>query len=169
LVQNTYMQVWQIPGYLYKCYNGEKLMSLSLLICQQAVTPGNGKKSWYNDHCSSWLSTSLTDEKINRIIALLHSDQWLTVCEVAKGEGINISFCFTILNKNLAMQHHPCWLCKNAYSVCSQLLSTSEICLFHPQLRTCHVVITRNQINIETFTKWTKYHIEKIQGTSMHG
>jgi hypothetical protein len=52
-----------------------KLMSLSLLICQQAFAPGNGKKSWYDDHFSSWLSTSLTDEKTNRIIALLRSDQ----------------------------------------------------------------------------------------------
>jgi len=40
-----------------------KLMSLSLLICQQAFAPGNGKKSWYDDHFSSWLSTSLADKK----------------------------------------------------------------------------------------------------------
>lgn len=105
---------------------------------------------------------SLTDEKINRIIALLHSDQWLTVREVAKEEGVNTSFCFTILYENLAMQHHPCWLCKNAYSVYSQLLSMPGICLFHPQLRTRHAVITRNPINTETFTKWTKYYTEKI-------
>ena len=45
-----------MPGYLYKCYKGGKLMSLSLLICQPAVAPGNGKISWYDDHCSSWLS-----------------------------------------------------------------------------------------------------------------
>lgn len=158
-----------MSGYLYKCYRGEKLMSLSLLVCQQAVAPGNGKKSWYEDYCSSLLSTSVTDEKINRIITLLHSDQWLIESEMAKEEGVNISFCFTILNENLAMQHHPCWLCKTAYSVYSQQLSTSGICLFHPQLRTCHAVITRNPINIETFTKWTKYNTDKIQGTSIHG
>jgi hypothetical protein len=158
-----------MPGYLYKSYNEEKLMSLSLLIFQQAITQGNGQKSWYSNHCSSWLSTSQIDKKVNRVVPLLHSDQWLTVCEGAKGEDVTTSFNFTILNEIVAMQHHPFWLHKTANSVYSQLLSTSGVCLFHPQLKTCHAVITRNSINIQTFTKWTKYHTEKIQGTGIDG
>jgi len=57
------------------------------------------------DHSYGWPTTSLAYKKTNPINSSVHSDQWLTVLEVAADTGISVRLCFTISAEYLDMRH----------------------------------------------------------------
>jgi len=63
----------------------------------------SGRMSIENDSKSGWPSTSMDDDHIEKVLAMICQNCRLTVCEVAEEVGICKSSCHLILTDKLKM------------------------------------------------------------------
>jgi len=65
----------------------------------------SGRTSIEDDPKSGRPSTSMDEDHIENVLAVIHHNHCLTVCEVAEEVGICKSLCHLILTNKLKMRH----------------------------------------------------------------
>jgi len=58
-----------------------------------------------DDPKSGWPSTSMDDDHVEKVLAVIHQNRRLTVHEVAEEVGIYKSSCHLVLTEKLKMRH----------------------------------------------------------------
>jgi len=65
----------------------------------------SGRTSIEDDPKFGWLSTSMDDHHVEKVLAVIRQNRRLTVCEVAEEVGICKSLCHLILAEKRKMRH----------------------------------------------------------------
>ena len=82
----------------------------------------SGRTSIEDDPKSGWPSTSMDDDHVEKVLAMIHQNRCLTVREVAEEVGICKSLCHLILTEKPKMHHVvtkfvPCLLTRHSLSM----------------------------------------------------